>query len=365
MRMLLSLAGLAGLVALTGCQSPSPEPPKAPPVAPKAAATTSPDVAAPTGLTGEIKIDGSSTVYPITEAVAEELGKSNPGLKVTVGISGTGGGFKKFIAGETDISDASRPIKDKEDAGCKEKGVEYIELPVAFDGLSVMVNPANTFVDKLTVAELKKIWEPESKVRTWKDVRSEWPAEPIKLFGPGTDSGTFDYFTEAICGKEDACRSDFTPSEDDNVLVTGIAGEKGALGFFGYAYYAENKDKLKLVPIAADDKSAAVAPSETTIQDGTYKPLSRPLFIYVNKKAVGRPEVAAFVKYYLQAATTLVKEAKYVALPAKAYELALKRFEAQTTGSVFLGQKTVGMKIEDILAKESASAAEPKGEPKK
>ncbi len=278
-----------------------------------------------------IKIDGSSTVYPITEAVAEEFQKMKKGaVKVTVGISGTGGGFKKFSRGETDISDASRPIVKKEMDACKEIGIEYIELPVAYDGLAVMVNPKNNWITSMTVAELKKIWEPaaERKVMKWNQVNPAWPDAPLKLYGPGVDSGTFDYFTEAIVGKSRSSRGDFTASEDDNVLVQGIASDKGGLGFFGYAYYAENPDKLKLVAI--DGGKGPILPSEKTVMDGTYYPLSRPIFIYVNKKSAERPEVKEFVEFYLKNASKLVKQVKYIPLPDRAYKLAAERFAKES-----------------------------------
>jgi phosphate transport system substrate-binding protein len=297
-----------------------------------------------------IKIDGSSTVYPITEAVAEEYQKLMKGsVKVTVGISGTGGGFKKFSRGETDISDASRPITKKEIDACKEAGIDYIELPVAYDGLAVMVNPKNNWVTSMTVADLKKIWEPEAegKVSRWNQVNPAWPDTPLKLYGPGVDSGTFDYFTEAIVGKSRSSRGDFTASEDDNVLVQGIASDKGALGFFGYAYYAENPDKLKLVAI--NGGKGPILPSEKTVMDGTYYPLSRPIFIYINKKSVERPEVKEFVEFYLKNASKLVKEVKYVPLPDKAYKLAAERFSKRVTGTVFGGEAKIGMKVEDLL----------------
>lgn len=272
-------------------------------------------------LSGEIKIDGSSTVFPITEAVAEEFLAIYPDVKVPVGVSGTGGGFKKFIANETDISDASRLIKEQEAADLKAAGIDYIELKVAFDGLSVVVNPENTWVDYLTVEELNKIWAPESTVKTWQDVRPEWPAEEIKLYAPGTDSGTFDYFTEEINGESGAIRSDFIGSEDDNVLVQGIAGDKNALGFFGFAYYEENQDILKIVPI--DGGSGAVTPTFDTIKSGEYAPLSRPLFIYVKKASLEKPEVKAFVEFYLEKASELVPDVGYVALPDEDYTAGL------------------------------------------
>ncbi|MDI6801135.1 MAG: PstS family phosphate ABC transporter substrate-binding protein [Thermodesulfovibrionales bacterium] len=300
-----------------------------------------------------IKIDGSSTVYPITEAVAEEFQKAKKGsVKVTVGISGTGGGFKKFCRGEIDISDASRPILKKEMDACKEKGIEYIELPVAYDGLAVMVNPKNAWVKSLTVADLKKMWEPaaQGKVTRWNQIRPEWPDVPLKLYGPGADSGTFDYFTEAINGKSKASRGDFTASEDDNVLVQGIAGDKGATGYFGLAYYEENKDKLKVVPIVNPATNKEITPSLQTVMDGTYAPLSRPLFIYVNKKAAAsKPEVKKFVDYYLKNAAMLTKQVKYVPLPAKAYKLTEERFGKMKTGSMFGGEEKIGMKIEELL----------------
>ncbi len=293
-----------------------------------------------------IRIDGSSTVFPITEAVAEEFQREHPDARVTVGISGTGGGFKKFILGETDINDASRPIKDSEAEGATDNGIEYIELPVAFDGISVVVNPANSFVSSLTVEELNRIWEPGSTVQTWRDVRAEWPDDPIALYGPGTASGTFDYFTEMINGEAQASRADFTASEDDNVLVQDVAGDRNALAFFGYAYYAENESRLKLVSV--DPGDGAVQASPETINDGTYRPLSRPIFIYVSNAAAERPEVQAFVRFFLEHATELVREVGYVPLPARVYELALERFEQRTVGSVFANAEQ-GTSIEALL----------------
>ena len=243
------------------------------------------------GLSGKIRIDGSSTVFPITEAVAEEFQKLHRKVRVTVGISGTGGGFKKFTTGQTDINDASRPIKGKEKDKAAKNGIDYIDLPVAYDGLSVVINPKNDFLDYLTVTELRKIWQPGSTVKNWNDVRPDWPNKPIKLYGPGAVSGTFDYFTKKINGKSQASRSDYTASEDDNVLVMGVAGDTYSLGYFGYAYYKENQDKLKVVAIDGGD--GPIKPSEMTINDGTYKPLSRPIFIYVNNKAAKRPVIKA------------------------------------------------------------------------
>ena len=283
----------------------------------------------------QIRIDGSSTVFPITEAVAEEFAKVRADVRVTVGISGTGGGMKRFGAGELDIADASRPIKQKEIDSCVAGGIGFIELPVAYDGLSVVVNPKNTWVDHLTVAELKKIWEPGSKVKKWSDVRAGFPDREIKLYGPGTDSGTFDYFTEEVVGTARASRSDYQASEDDNTLVMGVAGDQDALGYFGFAYFEENKDRLKLVPV--DGGSGPVTPSLETIKTGTYAPLSRPLFIYVRKTS--RPEVKEFVKFYLDNAAELAAEVGYVPLSPAIYKAAAARFGAQKLGSEYAGAK--------------------------
>lgn len=299
-----------------------------------------------------VRIDGSSTVYPITEAVAEEFQKAKKGaIKVTVGISGTGGGFKKFCRGEIDITNASRPMLKKEMDVCREHGVEYIELPVAYDGIAVMVNPKNTWVTSMTVAELKRIWEPQAtgKIMKWNQVRPEWPDAPLKLYGAGVDSGTFDYFTEAIVGKVKASRSDYTSSEDDNVLVQGIATDRNALGYFGLAYYEENRDKLKLVAIVNPKTNKAILPSEKTAMDGSYQPLLRPIFIYVNKKSAERPEVKEFVEFYLRNISRLVREVKYIPLPPRAYELVMERFAKRKRGTMFEGQPEVGVKIEDLL----------------
>jgi phosphate transport system substrate-binding protein len=268
---------------------------------------------------GSITIDGSSTVYPITEAVAEEFRRDNPDVKVTVGVSGTGGGFKKFGRGEIDINDASRPIKEQEAATCKENNINYVQLTVAFDGLAVLVNKSNTWVNDITVEELKKIWEPaaQGKITKWNQIRKEWPAEEFHLYGPGVASGTYDYFTEAIVGKSGESRGDFTASEDDNVLVQGIQGDKNALGFFGLAYYEENKDQLKLVGV--NGGKGVILPSSETVKNGTYAPLSRPVFIYVSGTAVKRPEVQSFVKFYLENADQLVPDVGYIALPKEQY----------------------------------------------
>jgi phosphate transport system substrate-binding protein len=301
-----------------------------------------------------VQIDGSSTVFPITEAVAEEFQKAKKGkIKVTVGISGTGGGFKKFCRGETDISDASRPILKAEMDTCKQAGIQYYELPVAFDALTVMVNPKNDWITSMTVADLKKIWEPtaQGKIMNWNQVRSSWPNAPLKLYGAGTDSGTFDYFTEAIVGKAKASRGDYTASEDDNVLVQGIANDRNALGYFGFSYYAENQNRLKAVAI--DGGKGPVTPSAKTVEDGTYQPLSRPIFIYVSKKAAEKPDVKEFVEFYMKNAAKLVKQVKYVALPANAYTLGLEHFQKGKLGTVFGGEAEVGVKIEDLLRREA------------
>lgn len=277
-------------------------------------------------LTGSISGDGSSTVYLITEAVAEEFKKEEPGVDVTVGIGGTGGGFKKFCNGETDIQDASRPIKDEEKAACAAKGIGYVELVVASDGLAVLANPKNTWAECLTTAELKKIWEPGSKVKTWRDIRPAFPATEIKLFGPGTDSGTFDFFTNEINGEEGASRDDYTPSEDDSILVTGVEGDEGALGYFGYGYYVQSKDKLKLLGV--DNGAGCVQPSDATVRDGSYAPLSRPLFIYVKTASIARPELVSFVDFYLEAASDLLADVGYTPLTDQALAAEKAKWEA-------------------------------------
>ncbi len=302
-----------------------------------------------------VKIDGSSTVFPITEGVAEDFQKAKKGaVKVTVGISGTGGGFKKFCRGEIDISNASRPILAKEMADCKAAGIEYYELPVAFDALTVVINPKNPFIKQLTVAELKTIYGPESqgKVTRWNQVNPAFPDAPIKLFGAGADSGTFDYFTEAINGKSKASRGDFTASEDDNVLVQGVSSDINAIGYFGYAYYAENTNKLKAVPIV-NPKGQAVSPSEASVLAGSYEPLSRPIFIYVNAKSIAKPEVKEFVEYMMKNAPKIAKEVKYVPLPAKAYSIAMEHVNKGKKGTVFGGKNEVGLTIDELLAREA------------
>jgi phosphate transport system substrate-binding protein len=302
-----------------------------------------------------IQIDGSSTVYPITEAMAEEFQLASEGkYRVTVGIAGTGGGFKKFCRGETHISNASRPIKESERADCQAAGIEFIELPVALDALTVMVNPENDWVDYLTVDELKKVWEPAAQdaVTNWSQVREGFPDRSLTLYGAGTDSGTYDYFTQAVVGEEGASRGDFTASEDDNVLVQGIASDQNALGFFGLAYYVENQDKLKAVPIQPPGGGDPVLPSVESARDGSYQPLSRPIFIYVSKQAADELEsVQQFVEFYLdpENAEVLVEEVGYVPLPTEAYELALRNFHERHTGTAFGGGSQVGVAIENLL----------------
>lgn len=305
-------------------------------------------------LKGDIVIDGSSTVYPVTQAAAEEFAQYAKDVRVSVGIAGTGGGFKKFCAGETDIQDASRPIDAAEKAACAQAGVEYIELPVAFDALSVVTSPKNNFVTCLTVAELKKIWEPDAqgKITNWNQVRASFPDKSLKLFGAGTDSGTFDYFTQAINGKEKSSRGDYQASEDDNVLVQGVSGDENALGYFGLAYLVENQGKVKAVSVDAKGDGNCVAPSQETVKDGTYQPLSRPIFIYVKKSATTRPEVQEFVKFYLgKSFTPLIssREVGYVPLDAKFYEAIAKRFNAGTVGTLFPNGAEVGATLDRYL----------------
>lgn len=300
-----------------------------------------------------VQVDGSSTVFPVTEAMAEEFQKANKDIKVTVGISGTGGGFKKFCRGEIDIADASRPITAAEQKACKEAGIEYIELPVALDALTVIVHPSNSWAGEMTVAELKKIWEPEAqgKITNWKQVRDSFPDKPLALYGAGVDSGTYDYFTAAIVGKEHSSRGDFTASEDDNVLVQGVAGDQNALGFFGLAYYEENVGKLKAVKIKVNDAAPAVEPSVDNARTGKYQPLSRPIFIYVNKKSTEtKPAVAKFVDFYLDKknANELVSEVGYVPLPEAALATFQDRFKKREIGTGFTGSK-VGVSVEDLI----------------
>jgi len=302
-----------------------------------------------------VTVDGSSTVYPITEGIAEDFQKANKGLKVTVGVSGTGGGFKKFCRGETDISDASRPITAKEMEACKAAGVEYFELPVAFDALTVVINPRNTWLKQATVAELKAVWEPaaQGKVMRWNQINPAWPDQPVKLFGPGADSGTFEYFTEAIVGKAKSSRGDFTASEDDNVLVQGVAGDVNAMGYFGYAYYAENTSRLKALPIVAAPGKPAVAPSAKSVEDGSYQPLARPIFIYVKAASMAKPEVKKFVEFYMSNGAKMANEVKYVGLPAAVYQANLKHLAVGKKGTVFGGKNEVGASITELVAREA------------
>jgi len=306
---------------------------------------------------GSVKVDGSSTVFLISAAVAEQF-KKVAGGDASVGASGTGGGFKKFCAGDTDVSGASRPIKPSEVEACQKHGVEWIELPVAYDGIAVVVSKHNDWVDHLTVEELAKMWAPEAqgKITSWSQIRDGWPDRKLTLFGPGVDSGTYDYFTQATVGKEHSSRGDYTQSEDDNTLVTGVAMDDNALAFFGYAYYVENTDKLKLVPI--DDGNPGngdgpIPPSPQAIVDGTYQPLSRPIFIYVSVAATKKPHVEKFVNFYLEHAKELSAKVGYVPLPDKVYELARTRYAERKTGSVFGGKgATVGVTLESLLAHE-------------
>jgi phosphate transport system substrate-binding protein len=296
---------------------------------------------------GEIVIDGSSTVFVVSRAIAEGFSIKHPDMSIPVSQSGTGGGFKKFIAGEIDICDASRPISKEEDAALKAAGQEYIELPIAFDGVSVIVNNSNDFATDLTVEELKKIWAPGSQINNWKDVRPGFPDLKLKLFGPGTDSGTFEYFSEAIVGKKNASRSDFTNSEEDNIILNGVQDNKGALGYLGYAYYRENTNNVKAV------KVNGVAPTEETVRNGSYNPLSRPLFIYVRKSALDRPEVKAFVEYYLSPEGREMIGKYYIKFPDSAYEVIAKHAKEMRAGTHFQDYKP-GMTIEQVLAKEGS-----------
>lgn len=348
----MKLRSLPALLALAACGGEPPKP-----------ATENP-AEAPAPAAEPIALDGSSTVFPIAEAVAEEFQKVNPGQRVTVGTSGTGGGFKKFCAGEIAISNASRPIKQSEIDACKAAGVDFIELPVAYDGIAVVVHPEASWVDSMTVAELKAIWEPEAqgKVTKWSQVRAGWPDQELHLFGAGVDSGTYDYFTQAITGKEHSSRGDYTSSEDDNVLVQGISTDKSALGFFGLAYLEENAGKVRAVPIEdgkAENGAGPISPTVQTVRDGTYQPLSRPLFIYVSTKAAERAEVQKFIAFTLNEGRALVGEVGYVPLPDSAYTLAVKRFEERKTGSVFQGGSQVGLSLEQLLAAEGGAPATP------
>lgn len=301
-----------------------------------------------------VKVDGSSTVFPITEAVAEDFQTAKKGaIRVTVGISGTGGGFKKFCRNEIDVVNASRPITVAEMGACKEQGVQFIEMPIAYDALTVVVNPKNTWSKTITVEELKKIWEPAAQgtITQWNQINPAWPEKKIKLYGAGADSGTFEYFTEAIVGKAKSSRGDFTASEDDNVLVQGVASDIYALGFFGFAYYTENSKRVTAV--AVDSGTGGVLPSAATVENNSYKPLSRPIFIYINAKSADKPEVDEFVKFYMGNAEKLVTEVKYFPLSKEVYHLNLEHMQKKKLGTVFKGSG-VNIKLEDILKLESS-----------
>ena len=306
----------------------------------------------------DIRVDGSSTVFVVSEAVAEEFQKANAGVRVTVGTSGTGGGFQKFCRGESDINDASRPISKAEMTACSSAGITYYELPIAYDGIAIVTSPKAAWITDITVDELKTLWAPDAqgKVMKWNQVRSSWPDREIHLYGAGVDSGTYDYFTEAVVGKARASRGDFTSSEDDNVLVQGVAGDELALGFIPFAYFDENQSRLKLIPVdnkKADDGNGPIVPSMETIRTGSYQPLARPLFIYVSEKALARPEIQRFVDFYLANVPTLAEEVGYVQLGDKAYELVTAHYKARKPGTVFgEGGAQVGMTIEQLLAKE-------------
>lgn len=310
--------------------------------------------APPPGDAPVIRIDGSSTVFPIAEAVSEEFQAAERGAtRVTVGLSGTGGGFKKLCRGDADIANASRPILTEEMEACRAAGVEYLELPIAFDAITVVVNPQNDWVKSISIADLKKIWEPAAQgvITRWNQVRPEWPDAPLMLFGPGADSGTFDYFTEAVAGKAKSSRGDYTASEDDNVLVQGVEHNKNALGYFGFAYYASHKERMRAVPIETEGQS--ISPTIETVTSGAYQPLSRPLFIYVSAAAAKRPEVRKFVEFYLTAGPALAADVGFVPLPAEASQTALRHFQDGRLGTVFGGAPEVGVTIEELMKREA------------
>jgi phosphate transport system substrate-binding protein len=309
-------------------------------------------------LGGKIAIDGSSTVFKLSQAVAQEFSRTNKGVAIKVDKSGTGGGFKKFVTGSLDICDASRPIQEKEMADCKKNGVEYIELPICFDAVTIAVNAKNAWCDSMTTAELKKLWEPaaDKKVTKWSQIREGWPDEKIALFGQGTDSGTFEYFTEVINEKKGASRSDYTASEDDNVIVLGVEGNKNALGYLPYAYYAARTKTMKAVKIEwSGHEKGAVLPSPETVKSGKYSPLSRPLFIYINLKAAKRPEIKAFVDFYIEHGYKMSEVVKYIPLEKTAYKVIEDRFDSLKTGTGFGGKTEFGLPIEEILKREPKS----------
>ncbi|MGE0740406.1 MAG: PstS family phosphate ABC transporter substrate-binding protein [Hyphomonadaceae bacterium] len=306
-------------------------------------------VAQQAGAPFTIQIDGSSTVFPISEAVAEGFQQQTSGrVRVTVGESGTGGGFRKFCRGETHISDASRPISQGEMATCAAAGVQYIEIPVAFDALTVVVNPNNP-LRSITIEELRRIWEPgaQGRITNFNQVNPAWANQPLQLFGPGTSSGTFDYFTEAVNGRARASRSDYTPSEDDNVIVQGVASNAGGMGYFGLAYYEENRSRLRA--LAIDSGNGPVEPSVANTVNGTYSPLSRPIFIYVSAAALRRPQVQQFVQYYINNAASVSQRVGYVPLPAAAYQTYLQRVQRRQAGTAFGGRQAIGITIEQLL----------------
>jgi phosphate transport system substrate-binding protein len=354
----LLISACASTVSPSPTPSPAPSPSPLPTLAPAAtaqavtvqpAATPLPEPTTRPDLSGEIIIDGSSTVYPITELAMQQFAEIAPNVRIQLGVSGTGGGFKKFCAGITDISDASRPIKPDESEICRANGIEFVEIPVAFDGISVIVNLENRWVQCMTVDELKQMWAPDSegKIVTWKQIRADWPDQPFKLYAPGIDSGTHDYFTAAIVGKEDASRNDYIGSEDDYILMQRVIEEKNGIAYVGFAYYQEYTDKVGVV--AVDGGNGCVSPSIETITNGTYTPLARPLFIYVRNDRLDRPEVEAFVTFYLDNAADLVQAARYIPLPPRLYELVEQRVAKRTTGSVFSEGIQVGVSIETLL----------------
>lgn len=307
----------------------------------------------PTGLSGAVRVDGSSTVFPLSEAVAEEFMRDHPGVRVTVGSSGTGGGFAKFARGETDVPDASRAVEDDEVATLDAAGVAFVELPVAYDGIAIATHPGTDWVDCLTTGELEAIWEPSSSVDSWADVRPGFPDVPIKLYGPGTDSGTYDYFTAAITGEEGASRTDYTASEDDNVLVQGVAGDEGSLAFFGLAYYRENAERLKLLGVDSGD--GCVQPTPETVQTGTYAPLARVEFIYVNAARAGESRALdELIRFYLASAPALAAEVGAVPLSEAGYQAVRQRYENRTTGSAFAGR--VGARVDAVLGAPTANS---------
>jgi phosphate transport system substrate-binding protein len=353
----LLISACASTVSPSPTPSPAPSPSPLPTLAPAAtaqavtvqpAATPLPEPTTRPDLSGEIIIDGSSTVYPITELAMQQFAGIAPNVRIQLGVSGTGGGFKKFCAGITDISDASRPIKPDESEICRANGIEFVEIPVAFDGISVIVNPENRWAQCMTVDELKQMWAPDSegKIVTWKQIRADWPDQPFKLYAPGIDSGTHDYFTAAIVGKEDASRNDYIGSEDDYILMQRVIEEKNGIAYVGFAYYQEYTDKVGVV--AVNGGNGCVSPSIETITNGTYTPLARPLFIYVRNDRLDRPEVEAFVTFYIDNAADLVQAARYIPLPPRVYELVKQRVVKRTTGSVFEGIQ-VGVSIETLL----------------